>query len=133
MLLIRRAFENQRRWLARDLLCGMVDIAHPNVQAFAGLGHPGRRDRLVCATTPARHKSSASTITSHQRPLSRRGLSRYPSAYWGGNAHEAYAIVDAVRVLEPPGTSRRRVILEAARRYAIPLALTEVHIGCTEE
>ena len=58
---------------------------------------------------------------------------RYPSRYWGGNMREAYADVDAVRVLRRPGTSLREILEEAAKRYQIPLALTEVHIGCTED
>ncbi len=38
-----------------------------------------------------------------------------------------------MRIRERPGTSLRDIVQEAARRYRIPLALTEVHIGCTED
>jgi dTDP-4-dehydrorhamnose reductase len=58
-------------------------------------------------------------------------VQRYPPRCHGGNACEAYADVEAVRVLERPGTSLRRIVVEAARRYSTPVALTEAHIGCT--
>jgi dTDP-4-dehydrorhamnose reductase len=48
-----------------------------------------------------------------------------------GNGRQNYADVDAVRVLARPGTSLRPIIVEAARRYGLPVALTEIHIGCT--
>jgi len=38
-----------------------------------------------------------------------------------------------VRVLERPGTSLRQIVQQAADRYRVPIALTEVHIGCTED
>jgi dTDP-4-dehydrorhamnose reductase len=60
-------------------------------------------------------------------------LHRYPRCYWGGNARQRYADVEAVRVRQQPGTSRRAIILEAAQRYGLPVALTEVHIGCTPD
>jgi dTDP-4-dehydrorhamnose reductase len=60
-------------------------------------------------------------------------VSRYPRETWGGNGRDDYADVDAVRVLERPGTSLRHIILKAARRYGIPIVLGEVHLGCSED
>ena len=125
-------FENQRRWLAWDLLCGMVDVAHPMYRHLLAWGIPADEIEWLCDNPCPPQVIGIDHYVTSDRFLD-EDFSRYPSAYWGGNAREAYADIDAVRVLERPGTSRRRVILEAARRYAIPLALTEVHIGCTED
>jgi dTDP-4-dehydrorhamnose reductase len=125
-------FENHRRWLGWDLLCGMVDGAHPLYDWLrsAGIGahelawfqdHP----------CPPQIVGIDHYVTS-DRFLDEK-LQRYPTATWGGNGRETYADVEAVRVLDRPGTSLRHVVQDAANRYRTPVALTEVHIGCTED
>ena len=125
-------FENERRWLGWDLLLGRVDATHP------------MRDFLVDSGIEARelawfreHRCAPDLIgidhyVTSDRYLDHR-LDRYPERTHGGNGRERYADVEAVRVLERPGTSLRHLIMEAARRYRLPLALTEVHLGCEED
>ena len=125
-------FENQRRWLAWDLLCGMVDVAHPMRRHLVAWGiSPREIDWFRENPCPPQIIGIDHYVTS-DRWLD-EDFGRYPSRYWGGNLREAYADVDAVRVLRRPGTSLRELLEEAARRYQIPLVLTEVHIGCTED
>jgi dTDP-4-dehydrorhamnose reductase len=125
-------FENQRRWLAWDLLLGRVDGSHPLHDELIEWGiapqelawfreHPCPPDVIGID-----HYVTSDRFLDHR-------IERYPRSSHGGNARESYADVEAVRVLETPGTSRRQVILDAARRYQLPVALTEVHIGCTED
>lgn len=126
------AFENERRWLAWDLLCGKVDAFHPMHPHLIRWGIPAREIAwFVENPCPPDILGIDHYITS-DRYLDQR-LERYPRHYWGGNSREDYADVDAVRILERPGTSMRQVVYEAARRYGLPLALTEIHIGCTED
>ena len=60
-------------------------------------------------------------------------LDRYPRETHGGNGRIRYADVDAVRA-RPGGIAGHEAhLLSAWRRYRIPLAMTEVHLGCTRE
>jgi dTDP-4-dehydrorhamnose reductase len=60
-------------------------------------------------------------------------LELYPASTHGGNGRHAYADVEAVR-LRPEGLAGPRELLaEAWERYQLPIAVTEVHNGCTRE
>ena len=125
-------FENARRWLAWDLLCGYVDATHPMHAHMIGWGISARELAWFQENPCPPQIIGIDHYVTSDRYLD-ENLPRYPPRYWGGNGRQVYADIDAVRVLTRPGTSRRHVILEAARRYRIPLALTEVHIGCTDD
>jgi dTDP-4-dehydrorhamnose reductase len=60
-------------------------------------------------------------------------LERYPVRTHTSNGRDRYADLDAVRVLAEGPTGFERLALEAWRRYRLPLAATEVHLGCTRE
>ena len=60
-------------------------------------------------------------------------VARYPVATHGGNGRSRYADVAAVRVLEPPPPGLAGTVREAWDRYGIPIAVTEVHNGCTRD
>ena len=124
-------FENHRRWLAWDLLCGLVDREHPL--------HDYLRDSGVSVAELAWFRDNPCPpdiigidhyVTSDR--FLDENVHRYPRSAWGSNGRLAYADMDAVRVLDRRGTSLRHVILDASARYRTPIALTEVHIGCTE-
>ena len=125
-------FENQRRWLAWDLLCGTVGVGHPLYSYLITCGITSHeigwfRDNLC----RPQYIGIDHYVTS-DRYLD-EDYERYPAQYRGGNTRQAYADIDAVRMLARRGTSRRALIIEAARRYSSPVVLTEVHIGCDED
>ena len=60
-------------------------------------------------------------------------LDRYPEHTHGGNERDRYADVEAVRVAEAELQGPRRLLQQAWERYGIPVAITEVHLGCTRE
>jgi dTDP-4-dehydrorhamnose reductase len=123
-------FENHRRWLAWDLLCGHVGRTHPLYDYLLRSGaSPAELGWLQDNPCPPAIIGIDHYVTS-DRFLDER-LHRYPQRCWGGNGRQKYVDIDAVRVLAEPGTSLRRIIGEAAWRYEIPIALTEIHIGCT--
>jgi dTDP-4-dehydrorhamnose reductase len=125
-------FENSRRWLAWDLLCGVVDARH---SLFAYLLKAGiSRSEIAWFSEnpcPPQIIGIDHYVTSDR--FLDQNASRYPPEFRGGNGRHIYADVDAVRVLTRGGTSLRHIICEAAQRYRLPIALTEVHIGCTED
>jgi dTDP-4-dehydrorhamnose reductase len=125
--------ENERRWLSLDLLAGRV------VE-----GYPLWRWLRNKAATPAELAELASGeakpdiigfdhyLTS-ERFLDHR-VARYPGIAPGSNGRHRYVDVEATRVdrLRPclgPGPRLR----ETWERYRIPIAVTEVHHGCTRE
>ncbi|HLL22264.1 MAG TPA: hypothetical protein VK427_09040, partial [Kofleriaceae bacterium] len=103
MLAYQAAYENRRRWLSIDLLREYGCL--PDVLGFNYY------------------------ITS-ERYLDER-LDRWPSWSHGGNARHRYADVHAVLAGQLAGVDK--LLEEAYARYKIPVALTEVHMGCTRD
>ncbi|HKX91076.1 MAG TPA: family 1 glycosylhydrolase [Sphingomicrobium sp.] len=125
--------ENERRWLTYDLLAGRVVPGHPFYRWL--------RNKAATEEQLAELASGAATpdmlgfdhyLTS-ERYLDHR-VARYPGFEPGSNGRHRYVDVEAVRIakLRPllgPGPRLR----ETWERYQIPLAITEVHHGCTRD
>jgi dTDP-4-dehydrorhamnose reductase len=125
-------YENERRWLTFDLLTGRVARGHALREHLEAHGIGARElDRLVAEPCPPDIIGINYYVTS-DRFLDHR-LERYPKRCHGGNAFMAYADVEAVRVRHAGIAGFPRVLREAWERYRIPLALTEVHLGCTRD
>lgn len=124
-------FENTRRWLSLDLLCGRVDQSHPLWGYLRRSGaEESELDRFQSNASPPDIIGINHYISS-ERFLDER-LEHYPPHVHGGNGLEAYADVEAPRVpvrLAGP----RNLLTEAWQRYRRPLAVTEAHMGCTRE
>jgi dTDP-4-dehydrorhamnose reductase len=126
------AFENHRRWLTWDLLTGRVTADHPLRRFLLTSGASEvELDRFCAEPTPPSVVGLNYYLTS-DRFLDHR-LDRYPAELHGGNGVMCYADVEAVRA-RPRGIAGHRAHLrDAWSRYRIPVALTEVHLGCTRE
>ena len=126
-------FENQRRWLTLDLLCGRVDRHHP---WWTLLTRHGIAEADLAALSEG--GATPDIIGVNHYLTSERFLDddwrRYPAQHRGGNGRQDYADVEAVRVPLPPGDLGPRARLaEVAARYGRPVAVTEVHHGCSRE
>jgi dTDP-4-dehydrorhamnose reductase len=131
-LAYQAAFENERRWLTFDLLCGKVDRGHPMWDYLAASGaQPADLEPFLNDPCPPDIFGFNHYVTS-ERFLDHR-LERYPSIVLGGNGNEAYADVEAVRVEEAATRGPQGLLREAWDRYRRPMAVTEVHLGCTRE
>lgn len=125
------AFDNQRRWMGWDLLCGMVGPAHPLWKRLCEQGLQARLEAILADPCPPdvigiNHYLTSDRLLDHRTEL-------YPAATRGGNGVDAFCDVEAVRVLEPGPQGLRGAIDEAWQRYRRPIAITEVHNGCTRE
>jgi len=125
------AFDNARRWMSWDLLCGKVTPRHPLWKRVAGFGLADRLRSIAEDPCPPDVIGVNHYLTS-DRFLDHR-IQRYAEALHGGNGHQPYADTEAVRVLEPPPPGLAGVLREAWQRYGIPVAVTEAHNGCTRE
>ncbi len=131
-LAYQAGFENQRRWLTFDLLAGRVDRHHP---LRGWLGRNGADDRaldLLCDEPCAADVIGLNYYLTSDRYLDDR-LHIFPVETHGGNGRHSYADVEAVRVLPGGIAGHREVLLDAWKRYAAPVAITEAHAGCTRE
>lgn len=125
------AFDNSRRWLTWDLLSGRVRPGHSFWGRLCAYGFEKRLRALIESPCPPDVIGINHYVTS-DRFLDHR-TQRYPAAARGANAVRAFADVEAVRVLNPAPQGLRGALQEAWDRYRQPLAVTEVHIGCTRE
>jgi dTDP-4-dehydrorhamnose reductase len=120
-----------RRWLTWDLLTGRVTRDHALFERMERRGLGDRLRAMADAPCPPDIIGVNHYLTS-ERFLDHR-LDRYPPERRGGNDHQVYADVEAVRVLAPPPDGLEGVLREAHARYGLPMAVTEVHNGCTRE
>lgn len=122
---------NLRRWAGWDMLFGRFTPDHPLWARAARAGLGDRMRRIADDPCPPDIVGVNHYLTS-DRFLDHR-LQRYPVQTHGGDARLAYADTEAVRVLDPAPSGWHGALSEAWARYRTPLALTEVHNGCTRE
>jgi dTDP-4-dehydrorhamnose reductase len=121
-------FLNLRQWLPYDLLFGRVDGQHP---MFAYIRAEGITEAEIYWFQE--HACPPSILGINYYVTSDRFLDHrleiYPESR--RSAEGAFVDVEAVRV-HPDGIAGVDSLLsEAWERYRIPVAITEVHLGCT--
>lgn len=124
-------FENERRWLTFDLLCGRVDRCHPLASYFDSAGLAEWEWAWFADNPCPPDIVGVNHYLTSERYLD-EDVGRYPPGCRGGNGRVVYADVEAVRagcVL----AGAEGVLRQAWERYRLPLAVTEVHLGCTRE
>jgi dTDP-4-dehydrorhamnose reductase len=129
-LLYQADFDNERRWLGWDLICGRVDRHHPlrSYLCSSGIG-PAELDWL-CANPCVPDVIGINHYVTSDRMLHEE-WHHFPQSTWGGNGRDRYADTEAVRVLDEYVPGFERALTQSWERYKRPVALTEVHLGCT--
>ena len=125
------AFENERRWISFDLLCGRVQPDHPMWRFFEGNGLTDRVRALNDAPCPP-DVMGLNYYLSSERFLDHR-TDLYSRDRLGGNGRERYADVEAVRAVAPGIAGVGRLLEAAYARFGLPLAITEAHNGSTRD
>jgi dTDP-4-dehydrorhamnose reductase len=125
-------FENCRRWLTFDLLTGVVQDGHRMWGHLQWAGIPERELAWF-----AEHPCPPSIVGVNHYLTSERYLDerteRYPASAQGGNGQRGYADIEAIRAYEGSDTGPAARLTEVWQRYALPIAVTEAHLGCTRE
>jgi len=126
-LAYQRDFENQRRWLGFDLLCGKVDAAHP---LYGYLQASGLTDAEMAWLQE--HALPPDIFGINHYLLSNRFLDHrlelYPPHCHGRNYFHFYADVGSVDTDEAVFIPPKDIIRDVWERYHRPLAVTEVHV-----
>ncbi|HKP14035.1 MAG TPA: family 1 glycosylhydrolase, partial [Blastocatellia bacterium] len=125
-------FENERRWLTFDLLSGRVGRGHPMWDYLRWVGVDEGELLWFLDHPCAADVIGINHYLTSERFLDER-LERYPESLHGGNGRLCYADVEAVRVCEEGIAGPQALLREVWRRYQTPIAVTEVHLGCTRE
>ncbi|MBV8915750.1 MAG: family 1 glycosylhydrolase [Acetobacteraceae bacterium] len=126
-------YENERRWLSLDLLCGRVGKTHPwRARLEAAAISPDHLDELASGEAKPDLIGVNHYVTS-DRFLDHR-FSRYPRRTQGGNGRERYADIEAARAeLDPAICGWEPRLREVWDRYQLPITVTEAHLGCDDQ
>lgn len=131
-LVEQAAFDNERRWLAFDLLCGRVDQQHPLWDWLCACGASEQALAHLRAEPCPPDILGINAYVTSERFLDER-LELHPSHLHGGNGRQAYVDIETARAYGQPIDGFAPRLREAHGRYGLPLAITEVHMGCTRE
>lgn len=115
----------ERQWLGFDLLCGRVDRLHPLFRCMLDAGL-SEREVLWFAEHPCPPDVvGLNYYVTSDRFLDHR-IERYPHQR---SAEGAFADVEAVRAASAGIAGVDVVLQDAWKRYGLPVAVTEVHMG----
>jgi dTDP-4-dehydrorhamnose reductase len=125
-------FENERRWLSYDLLCGKVNENHPLWYYIVSSGVNIEDLEYLQFNPCVPDIFGFNYYVTSERFLDHR-LHLYPNHASGGNKYQPYVDIEAVRVPVNEKTGVNVLLEEAWKRYQKPLAITEVHLHCHRE
>lgn len=125
-------FQNERQMLGFDLLTGRVVPGHPfrRLLRRAGISE-AELASFVDEPCPPDVIGLNYYFTS-DRFLDHRSR-RYPAEYRGGNRRRRFADIEALAARRAGMAGHQRMLERYWKRYRIPVALTEVHLGCRSE
>jgi dTDP-4-dehydrorhamnose reductase len=128
LLAYQADFENERRWLSFDLLCGKLKKGYPMWDTLLTYGvnketlHWFNNNACPPDIFGINHYVTSNRFLDEELDL-------YPRHSHGGNAFHRYADVEAVRVPDIAPSSLYTLLKEVWTRYRLPIAVTEVHLG----
>lgn len=127
-------YENERRWLTFDLLFGRVDRSHAWFSRLVDHGIPEQELQAFVDEPCPPDIIGVNYYPTSERFLDHRRSELPAGALVGGNGRHHYADLDAVRMHLPFGSVGPEPRLrEVCDRYDRPVAVTEVHHGCSRD
>jgi dTDP-4-dehydrorhamnose reductase len=123
---------NERRWLAWDLLCGMVDTGHKLWDYLLDSGATADELRWFRDNPCPPDVIGVNYYVTSERWLDHRP-ERYPESHRHMYRGVAHADIEAPRALATPTPGIAPLLMETWERYGIPIAITEAHIDANRE
>ena len=125
-------FENERRWLTYDLLCGSVKPGHKMWDYFLRLGIDKTSINFFLENKCPPDIMGFNYYITSERFID-ENYKKYPSFTHGGNELQLYADIEAVRVPHGKPSGLPVLLKEAWEKYKLPIAITEVQLNCGRE
>ena len=125
-------FYNARRWLAWDLLCGMVDPEHALWAYLTSTGIAAERLLWFKDNPCPPDIIGINYYITSERWLDER-VERYPGHHVTDYRGQRFVDIESTRVLATPTPGVGPLLQEAWDRYRLPLAITEAHIDAHRE
>lgn len=125
-------YENHRRFLGYDLLCGRVAAGHPLYAHLLEHGIAAPLLQEFCDRPCPPDLIGVNYYFTSDRFLD-EDVTRHPPEARGGNGRHSYVDTEACRVPGQDMIGHAGLIRELWQRYRIPMAITELHAGCTRE
>ncbi len=122
-------WENIRRWLSIDLLCGSVTPEHAAWNYIINSGIDESELYFFISNKCAPDILGLNYYITSERFLDER-LQYYPPDTHGKNDRHEYADVEAIRLGIPAYEGAYTLIKNAWKKYKIQIAITEVHLNC---
>lgn len=120
-------YENERRWLCFDLLCGRIGPSHSWYREFLRAGFDERQMALFVDKPCVPDIVGVNHYVTSERFLDRRKRDYLPAFHVDG---VPYVDVHATRVFHAAGlTGPEARLREVWERYRLPIAVTEAHLG----
>jgi len=132
LLAYQAKYENHRRWLSFDLLCGRVTPRHWMWQNLMEEGLKEEELAFFWENPCPPDLLGINHYLTSERYLDER-IAQYPPHLAGGNGRHRYVDTEAVRIPDVKLEGAFGLLTQAWERYRIPIAITEVHLGCTRE
>ncbi|MBC7922620.1 MAG: sugar nucleotide-binding protein, partial [Ferruginibacter sp.] len=132
LLAYQADFENERRWLTFDILGGLLNRTHPLWKHLRELGIAESELVFFLENPCPPDLIGINHYLTSERYLDER-LERYPGYAHGGNHYHTYVDIEAIRVPEAEPVGPYGLLKQTWERYRRPMAVTEVHLGCTRE
>jgi dTDP-4-dehydrorhamnose reductase len=129
-------FQNQRRWMGWDLLCGMVVPGHPFWDRLARMGFAARLQVIADDPCPpdvigVNHYLSSERLLDDRIEL--HGGRSFADRDIGLTDGVQHVDVDAISHIGSEVKGLGRLLEETWQRYGLPVAVTECHLGGTRE
>ncbi|MDQ6757918.1 MAG: sugar nucleotide-binding protein [Bacteroidota bacterium] len=125
-------FENERRWLTYDLLCGNIKPGHKMWDYFLRLGITESALHFFLKNICPPDIMGFNYYITSERFID-EDYKKYPSFTHGGNEIQLYADVESVRVPHNQPSGLAVLLKEAWHKYKLPIAITEVQLNCGRE
>ncbi|MET0243542.1 MAG: family 1 glycosylhydrolase [Flavitalea sp.] len=123
-------YENKRRLLTNDLLCGMVNPTHYFWKILLDNGIPEHELNFFLDSPCSPDIVGVNYYVTSERYLDHINCG-HPEESFGSNGKHSYYDIAAVRKGYSIGLSA--LLMMTWERYRIPIAITECHINCTPD
>jgi dTDP-4-dehydrorhamnose reductase len=125
-------FENERRWVSYELLCGRLTPDKVMYQRMVTVGITEDELQYFLENNCKPHVAGFNYYITSERYLD-DVKATYPEQYHGGNGKDAYADIEIVKVATNVEWGPHHLIRDAWERLGLPMAITECHLHSTRE